>query len=84
VSLNVKNPRAYELATQLSEITGESLTDTVIRSLETRLAQERRRLLGETTAKRILAFGERFAPGMKTEAHSAGHADLYGEDGLPR
>jgi hypothetical protein len=65
-------------------MTGESLTDTVIRSLETRLAQERRRLSGESTAKRILAFGERFAPGMSSGAHSSGHADLYGDDGLPK
>ena len=84
MSLNVKNPRAYELASQLSEMTGETLTDAVIRSLESRIAQERRRLLGDSTAKSILAFGERFAPGMKSEAHSSGHADLYGEDGLPR
>ena len=85
MSLNVKNPKAYELATQLSEMTGESLTDAVIRSLETRLAQERRRLLGEDSkAKRILAFSERFAAGMNREAHSSGHADLYGDDGMPK
>lgn len=84
MSLNVKNPRAYELATQLAELTGESLTDTVIRSLETRLALERNRLQGASTAKRILAFGERFAAGVTGNAHSAGHAELYGDDGLPK
>jgi hypothetical protein len=84
VSLNVKNPKAYALATQLSEMTGESLTDAVIRSLEFRLAQERRRFLGETTAKRILEFGERFAAGMNPDVRSAHHADIYGEDGLPK
>lgn len=84
MSLNVKNPLAYKLAVQLSDITGESLTDAVIRSLEIRLAQERRRLSGESTAKRILAFAERFAEGMKRDAHSSAHAGLYGEDGLPK
>lgn len=84
MSLNVKNPRAYDLATQLAEMTGESLTDAVIRSLETRLAEQRRRLMGDSTAKRILAFGERFAPGMSNDSHSSGHADLYGDDGLPK
>jgi hypothetical protein len=65
-------------------MTGESLTDTVIRSLEARLAEHRRRLMGETTAKRILAFGERFAAGMNSDSHSSGHAGLYGDDGLPK
>jgi len=60
VSLDVKDPRADALPTQLSEIKGDA------------------------TAKRILAFSERFAPGMNREAHSSGHADLYGEDGLPK
>ncbi len=84
MSLNVKNPLAYKLAAQLSEMTGETLTDAVIRSLELRLAQQRRRLTGQSTAQRILAFAKRFAEGVNSGAHSSGHADLYGDDGLPK
>jgi antitoxin VapB len=83
VSLNVKNPRAYALATQLSEITGESLTDTVIRSLEVRLTEEQQKRTGRDTATRMLEFAGRFAVGIKPGVSSLDHANLYGEDGLP-
>ncbi len=34
--LNIKNPRAHELAVEVAAATGESLTDAVIHSLEER------------------------------------------------
>lgn len=34
--LNIKNPRAHELAVEVAAVTGESLTDAVIHSLEER------------------------------------------------
>ena len=81
MSLNLKNPRAHELASELAALTGESLTESVIRSLEERLRRER----GGSMAERILAFAERFAQGMPAGASSARHGDLlHGEDGLPR
>jgi antitoxin VapB len=85
VSLNLKNPRAHELATRLSELTGENLTTAVIRALEERLKQERQKKGQKTTAERILGFADRFASGMPPECASTDHADLlYGDDGLPR
>ena len=85
MSLNVKNPLAYELASQLAELTGESLTGVVIHSLEARLLEERRKRACTTTAARMLAFADRFAAGMSPEHGSADHASLfYGDDGLPR
>ena len=83
-SLNLKNPRAYSLASELSHLTGESLTAAVITALEQRLEAERRKRGGSTTAEKILAFAERFAPGMAPGSRSAAHAaDLYGDDGMP-
>ena len=35
-------------------------------------------------AERILAFADRFAPGMAPGSKSSGHAELYGDDGMPR
>lgn len=84
MSLNLKNPRAHELASELAALTGESLTETVIRSLEIRLRQERQEFGEPSKAERILAFAKRFAEGMPKDLHSSDHADLYGEDGLPR
>lgn len=37
--LNIKNPRAHELAVQVAAVTGESLTDAVIHALEERKAR---------------------------------------------
>ncbi len=84
-SLNLKNPRAWLLASELSRLTGESLTAAVIAALEQRLEAERRKRGGRTQAEKILAFGERFAPGMAPGTRSSDHAmDLYGDDGMPR
>ena len=85
MSLNLKNPRAHELATQLAELTGESLTTAVIQALEEKLELERRKRGQKSTAERILAFADRFASGMPRDCHSSDHGSLlYGEDGLPR
>lgn len=84
-SLNLKNPRAYTLASELSRLTGESMTAVVITALEQRLDAERHKHGGSTTAEKILAFAERFAPGMAPGSHSAAHgAELYGDDGMPK
>ena len=83
-SLNLKNPKAYTLASEIAKITGESLTTVVITALEQRLEEEQKKRGNGRTAERILAFAEQFAPGMKPGSTSADHADLYGEDGLPR
>ena len=65
-------------------MTGETLTTVVITALEQRLEAERRKRGGRTTAEKILAFAERFAPGMAPGSRSVDHArDLYGDDGMP-
>jgi antitoxin VapB len=84
VSLNIKNPRAYELASELSKVTGESLTSTVIHALESKLAEERGKRVNQKTAERILAFSRRFSGGMAANCSSSDHGLLYGDDGLPR
>jgi antitoxin VapB len=85
VSLNLKNPRAHELASQLAALTGESLTSAVIRALEERLESEMRRKGQMGVAERMLDFSDRFAGGMPRNVTSADHAGLlFGEDGLPR
>jgi antitoxin VapB len=84
VSLNLKNPRAYELAAELSKITGESLTTAVINALEQRLASERQKAGGKSKADRIRAFAARFAEGIDPTLKSEDHALIYDEYGLPK
>jgi len=84
MGLKIKNEKAHLLANQLSHLTGESLTQVVISSLELRLrAEQGKRRKGK--AERILDFASRFSAGVDPEFRSTEHGDLlYGEDGLPR
>ena len=43
MALSIKSERADRLARELAELTGESITDAVVGSLEARLQYERRR-----------------------------------------
>ena len=84
-SLNLKNPRAYTLASELSHLTGESLTTTVITALEQRLEAERRVRGGRVSVQKMLALADRFAAGMPKGVGSSAHAtELYDDDGLPK
>ncbi len=84
MSLNIKNREAYQLAKELSEITGESLTQAVTVSVRERLNRTRRQR-GEGTAARLLAIGVDCAAHLKEPFRSIDHGTLlYDEKGLPR
>ncbi|AGY56596.1 type II toxin-antitoxin system VapB family antitoxin [Gloeobacter kilaueensis] len=59
--LNIKSDRAYQMATELSRLTGESVTQAVTQAIEERLermrGQTRRRRQG--IARRLLALSTR-------------------------
>ena len=59
--LNIKNDEAHKLATELAELTGESLTSAVTLALRERLARERRRRRTDRIAARLMAIGSQFA-----------------------
>ncbi len=79
MALSIKSPEADRLARELSELTGESITETVVASLEARLAVERRRRRRRDVADIV----ERF---RRLEVLDSRHADDivgYDEHGLP-
>ncbi len=41
MQLHIKNESAHQMAKELAELTGESMTDAVIHALEDNLAEER-------------------------------------------
>lgn len=85
MSLNIKNPRAYELAAELAAITGESLTTAVIVSLENRLRQEQQRRAPQRNLAHMRALARRFHAAMDAGFRSEDHATmLYDERGLPK
>ena len=59
--LVIKNDEAHKLATELSGLTGESLTAAVTRALRERLARERRRRRSDQIAARLMKIGSRYA-----------------------
>lgn len=82
--LNIKNPRAHRLAAELSLMTGETLTDAVIHSLEAEI--ERRKVRGPLESREELM---RFLADVRADAPPEFLSDedptawLYDENGLP-
>ena len=85
--LNIKNPEAYRLVKELSDETGESMTQAVIESVRERLERLRTQHDAEVDARvqRIHELAK-----VIHDAAPPGYWDqdfdqlLYDEDGLPR
>ena len=81
--LNIKNHEAHQLATELADLTGESLTAAVTCALRDRLERERRRRSSASVAERLMDIGRRYAAlpdaGGRTPEEILG----YDENGLP-
>jgi antitoxin VapB len=83
MSLNVKNPEAHELARELAELTGESMSSAV-----TVAVRERRdRILADRSgglAERMLEIGRDCAGRLPERVRAIDHGELlYDERGLP-
>lgn len=85
MGLNIKNPEAYALASELAELTGKSMTAAVIEALRQQVAhykqapKEQQRLADE-----LMMIGQRCAAHLQQPAKSTEHGDLlYNEMGLP-
>ncbi|HEY7831840.1 MAG TPA: type II toxin-antitoxin system VapB family antitoxin [Solirubrobacteraceae bacterium] len=83
MSLNVKNPEAHELARELAELTGESMSAAV-----TIAVRERRdRVLADRSgglAQRMLEIGKDCAGRLPEKVRRIDHGELlYDERGLP-
>ena len=83
MSLNIKNPEAHRLASELARVTGKSMTRAVTDALRQQLAQEKRE--PGSRAERLLAIGRDCAARLKEPYLSGDHGDLlYDDRGLPR
>lgn len=60
------------------------MTGTVIAALAQRLDAKRRNRSRAKVAENILAFADRFSMGLPQSVNAASHADISGDDGLPR
>ena len=84
MALNIRNPEAERLATELARRTGDTKTEAVIKALRDRLARVRRerakRSLADDLAEIVLQFDS--LPIL--DARSADEILAYDEHGLPR
>lgn len=83
MSLNIKNPEAHELAREVADLTGETLTTAVTEALRERLERLREEGLPRL-ADRLEAIGRDCASRLPEPYRSAEHGELlYGDNGLP-
>ena len=83
--LSIKDPEADQLARNLAQRTGETITQTVIAALREQLAREQRKDEGiEDLVEEIMAIGKHCAALPLLDARSADEIIGYDERGLPQ
>lgn len=84
MSMNIKNGETYQLARDLVNLTGESLTGAVTVALRERLERVRRER-GAGLAERLVAIGNECAAHLREPYRSEEHGELLDDEiGLPR
>ncbi len=80
--LNIKNAEAYELASELAELTGESLTAAVTKALRETVDRKRRAKGREARIAEMLAHGLQYRQLPQRETRTADEILGYDESGL--
>lgn len=83
MALSIKNPEADQLARELAELTGESLTDAVLRALRERLQRERGRAYPIPLREQLREIRERCSGYTVLDDRSDEEILGYDERGLP-
>ncbi len=85
MALNIKNEETCNLARELAELTGETMTGAITVALRDRLERERRERSVEARKQELLAIGRRVARNLRPGPSAVEHGDwLYDEHGLPK
>jgi antitoxin VapB len=82
--LNIKSEDAHRLASELAELTGESLTTAVTTALRERLEREQAVRDREARIARVRALTADIRRNMRRPLPTSDHSWLYDEDGLPK
>ena len=85
MSLNIKNGETCQLARELAQMTGETMTGAMTVALKERLERGRRRRGADALARELHAIGQRCARLLGPGPASVEHGDLlYDHRGLPK
>ena len=81
--LNIKDPEVYQLARQVADLTGETLTDAVRHSLLERLKREQRARPDPQWIEKLREISDRCAARLVLDACSDDELVGYAEFGVP-
>jgi antitoxin VapB len=81
--LNIKDPAVYQLARQVADLTGETLTDAVRHSLQERLKREQSARPDPQWIEKLLEISDRCAARPVLDARSDDELVGYDEFGVP-
>ena len=85
MALTIKNEETCNLARELAELTGETMTGAIAVALRERLERERRERSVEARKQKLMAIGRRAARNLGPGPSAIEHGDLlYDERGLPK
>ncbi len=85
MSLNIKNEETCRLASELAQLTGETMTGAITVALKERLEREKRERSVETRLQKMRAISKRVAKLLRDGGPPIDHGDLlYDERGLPK
>ncbi len=73
MTLNIKNPEAHKLATELAKQTGESLTEAVTQALRERLARVKTRKPDQKLIDDMARIGRECAERLSPEVKAIDH-----------
>jgi antitoxin VapB len=84
MAINIKNAETEQLARELAELTGESMTSAITAAVRDRL-EKIRAAEGDDLAERLIRIGKDCAKHLKEPFRTIDHGELlYDETGLPR
>ena len=83
MAFSIKNDEADRLARQLAAVTGESLTEAVVRSLRERLHRQQSSPKRNRTGTELAEIAQHFGKLQVQDARSAEEILGYDENGLP-
>jgi antitoxin VapB len=85
MTMNIKNQETHDLARELAELTGQSVTQAVTTALRAELERVRHDQDKAERLANLLELAEDMRSRMKPEFFEIDHGDLlYDEQGLPR
>lgn len=84
MALNIRNPEAEQLATELAKRTGETKTEAVIKALRDRLSRVRRERAKRRLADELEEIARHVATLAVLDDRTPDEIIGYDENGLPR